>query len=208
MKYALTVLATLVVLLLLALVFPYTGIYNVAATDGHTDFGQWFLNTTSTKSIQARADGIAVPADLADSTRVVRGAGNYAAMCQTCHGGPGAERGEIGKGMAPQPPRLSEAAPEWTPEEIYWILDHGIKNAGMPAFSPTHDEEALWDLVAFTKQLPEMTPERYEMLVAVSPGHHGEEGHGHGEHEHEQDGGTMEDGEAEGTGHQDDGHTH
>lgn len=204
MKHALVALATLAVLALGFFVFPYTGLYNVAATAGHSGLGRWFFNTTSTKSIKARAHDIAAPADLADSTRAVRGAGNFDAMCRTCHGAPGAERGEIGQGMSPEPPRLSEAATMWSAEEIYWILDHGIKNAGMPAFSPTHSEEALWDLVAFTEQLPEMTPERYEMLVAVSPGHHGEEG----EHGHEEDGTTPgSTGGSEGH-HAADGHTH
>jgi len=38
---------------------------------------------------------------------------------------------------------LSEEAAEWEPQEIYWILAHGIKMAGMPAYGPTHTEEEL-----------------------------------------------------------------
>lgn len=166
MKYALTVLATLAVLGLLALVFPYTGFYNVAADEGHSGFEEWILNTTSTRSIKARADDIAVPADLADSARVARGAVAFSQMCQTCHGAPGRERSVTGQGMTPEPPRLSEAATEWEPNEVYWILAHGIKMAGMPAYGPTHSDEELWEIVAFVEQLPEMTPDRYAVLTA------------------------------------------
>ncbi len=133
MKYALVVLATLAALLLLALVFPYTGLYDVAADRGHSGFGAWYLNTTSTRSIETRAGGIAVPADLAAPAHVARGAVAFSQMCQTCHGAPGRERSVTGQGLTPTPPRLSKAATEWEPSEVYWILAHGIKMAGMPA---------------------------------------------------------------------------
>lgn len=166
MKYALVVLVTVVVIALGVLLFPYTGFYNVAASTGHTDFARWYLNTTAMQSIKARADDITIPVDLTDSLLVARGAAGFAAMCQVCHGAPGKDRGVIGQGMTPQPPRLSEAAAEWSPEEVYWILEHGIKMAGMPAFGPTHGEKELWEIAAFVEQLPEMTPERYEALTA------------------------------------------
>ncbi len=170
MKYALAVLATLAVLGLLAVLFPFTGIYNVSAAEGHTGLGEWFLNTTSTRSIKARADDVAAPADLSDPDVIARGAVAYGEMCQTCHGGPGAERSVIGEGLTPTPPHLSEAASEWTPGEVYWILDEGIKMAGMPAFGETHSEEELWELVAFVESLPETTPERYAELTAPTGG--------------------------------------
>lgn len=166
MKVALTVVATLAGLALLALVFPYTGIYNVSAAEGESAFTKWYLNTISTVSIKARADDITIPDDLTNEERVARGAVAFSQMCQTCHGAPGKERSVIGQGMTPEPPRLSEAATEWEPDEVYWILEHGIKMAGMPAFGPTHTDEELWEIVAFVEQLPEMTPERYEAFTA------------------------------------------
>jgi hypothetical protein len=35
----------------------------------------------------------------------------------------------------------------------------------------THDDELLWDVVAFVRKLPEMTPEQYETLVKNAPKH-------------------------------------
>ena len=189
MRLLLTVLATLAVIGVLALVFPYTGLYNVAASEGDSAVEQWYLSTLSRRSIAVRADEVAVPADLADSTRIVRGAVAFRQMCQTCHGAPGVERGVTGQGLTPTPPRLSEAATRWAPGEVFWILQHGIKMAGMPAYGETHTEEELWALVAFVERLPETTPERYAALTAPAapnstgegaggapPGH---EGHDH-----------------------------
>lgn len=166
MKYTLVILATLIVLLIGALLFPYTGLYNVAATAGHDGLEQWYLNTTSERSIRARADAYEVPGDLTDSTRIRNGAVAFAQMCQTCHGAPGRERSVTGQGLTPTPPGLGEEASAWAPNEIYWILKHGIKMAGMPAYGPTHSDEELWEIVAFVEQLPGMTPDQYASLTA------------------------------------------
>jgi len=41
------------------------------------------------------------------------------------------------------------------------MVKHGIKMSGMPAFGPTHDDQALWNIAAFVKAMPDMTAERY-----------------------------------------------
>lgn len=180
MRVSLTILATLAVLAAAAIAFPYTGLYDVSAIDGHSRFETWYLSTLSEHSIRARAD--ADPPDLRDSSRVARGGLAYGQMCQTCHGGPGAPRSVTGLGLSPTPPDLAEAAQKWSSAEVYWILDEGIQMAGMPAFGPTHSEAELWEIVAFVEALPGMDSTRFAALTsppdssAVPAGH---DGHDH-----------------------------
>ena len=54
-------------------------------------------------------------------------------------------------------------------QEIYWLVENGAKMTGMPAFGPTHDEEAMWNITAFVKAMPDMTEARY----AAYPSEHG-----------------------------------
>lgn len=85
--------------------------------------------------------------------------------------------------MRPRPPHLTEAAAHWEPKEIFWLVKHGAKMTGMPAFGPTHDDKTLWNVAAFVSQLPAMTPERYAELAgetASSGGGHGGGGHDSG----------------------------
>jgi mono/diheme cytochrome c family protein len=89
------------------------------------------------------------------------GATAYKSMCQQCHAGPGAERAEWAEGMRPRPPHLTEAAAEWALGEVFWLVRHGVRMSGMPAFGPTHGDEEIWGIAAFVKELPAMTPERY-----------------------------------------------
>jgi mono/diheme cytochrome c family protein len=43
----------------------------------------------------------------------------------------------------------------------FWIIKHGIKMSAMPAWGKTLDDTAIWELVAFVRKMPEMTPETY-----------------------------------------------
>lgn len=168
----LAILLTLLVLGVGGLIFMYTGAYNVAATEDHTAVGRWILNTGQERSVAVRAGEVADPPPV-DADMLDHGFEHFRAMCVECHGAPGVERGENGKGLTPTPPELSEEAAEWSAKELFWITKHGIKMAGMPAFGPTHSDEEIWGLVAFLQELDGMTAEEYaqwEARFAPAPG--------------------------------------
>jgi mono/diheme cytochrome c family protein len=141
----------------------YTGAYNVAATEEHLSVTRWAFNTTFSNSIERRSDDVVAPERFSEAM-VAAGAGEYAGTCVHCHAAPGVERGEWVDGMRPRPPHLTEVAGHWAPEELFWLVKHGAKMTGMPAFGPSHDDETLWNIVAFVSELPAMTPERYATL--------------------------------------------
>ena len=51
-------------------------------------------------------------------------------------------------------------------------MKHGLKMSGMPAWGVTHDDELLWDVVAFLRKLPELTPDQYQAIVKSAPRTH------------------------------------
>lgn len=165
-------LSVLLLLGLAGLVVVYTGAYNVAASEGHTALARWAFDTTMRRSVRMRAEDVRMTDAVAPAT-LAAGARAYKSMCQHCHAGPGVEREKWADGMQPRPPHLVEAAGEWKPSEVYWIVKHGIKMTGMPAFGPSHDEETLRGIAAFVKSLPAMTTEQYATLGGSGPqGHH------------------------------------
>lgn len=165
---------TLVVVGLVLLILIYTGAYNVSAVAGHSGVGRWALTTMMRNSVEARADA---QAPQFTPAMIRSGATEYKAMCQHCHGGPGVERAEWAKGIVPRPPNLAQAATEWEPGEIHWIVTNGIKMTAMPSFGPSHDAQAIWSVTAFVEQLPAMTPQEYAAFP--SGGHGGSGGHSH-----------------------------
>lgn len=181
-----TALAVGAVLLAGALLVIYSGAYNVAASEPHTALTRSMLKTLQQRSVGVRADEVGEPLQV-DSAALRDAFAHYGEMCAVCHGAPGEERGEIGKGMNPAPPRLGRVAGEWSDREVFWILKHGIKLAGMPAFGETHSDGDLWALTALVRQLPELSAEEYQRLSgsgeqAAGAGEaagHGEPGHSH-----------------------------
>jgi plastocyanin len=82
-----------------------------------------------------------------------------------CHGAPGVDPGHAGQGLRPAPPDLSDTINRWSPAQAFWIVKHGVRMTGMPAWSVSYDDEAIWQLVAFVRNLPEMEPRDYQARV-------------------------------------------
>jgi mono/diheme cytochrome c family protein len=165
------VLMALVAIAAAGAVAVYAGLYNVAADIPHTEPVYWLLQTTRERSIAVRATDITVPSDLDDTRRIGSGAGQYAEMCASCHLAPGMKRTEIARGLNPRAPELRRKR-QSTPAEDFWVVKHGVKMTGMPAWGGTHDDEILWDVVAFLQKLPELSPDQYRSLVRSAPRTH------------------------------------
>jgi len=153
----------LVVGLIAGVILMFSGVINVAATEPHSPLTEFILNTTMDNSVRYHAQGISTPS-LEDPALIKEGFSHYREMCVGCHLAPGVETTELRKGLVPEPPDLKEAAEEWKPAELFWVIKNGVKMTGMPAWGPTHSDDKLWAIVAFVKKLPQMTVEQYQAL--------------------------------------------
>ncbi|ODT93881.1 MAG: DUF4440 domain-containing protein [Rhodanobacter sp. SCN 67-45] len=181
--HSITVAVVLGVLALGAGAFVYSGLYNIGADDHHTKPVFAVLQTLRERSIHVRSEDLTVP-DLNDPQLILKGAGQYAAMCTQCHLKPGMKDSELRPGLYPQPPNLSQTRVD--PKDAFWIIKHGIKMSAMPAWGGSHDDPTIWSMVAFLQKLPDMTPAQYKDIVAKAPPDEdmdmGDEGgHSHGE---------------------------
>ncbi|WP_052367950.1 c-type cytochrome [Algiphilus aromaticivorans] len=184
MKSFRAVIKTLTVIVVIAPLaavgFAWSGLYNVAATDTHLPVTHWLLETTVRRSVARHADGIAAP-KLGAREQWLAGINDYEAMCAGCHTPPGGAQSAMAKGMYPSPPDLARSAEHMDAAELFWVTKHGIKASGMPAWGLTHDDEALWHIVALLKQFPDMTGERYQKLKGAAKRHGGHHGRNDGD---------------------------
>jgi mono/diheme cytochrome c family protein len=169
-KSILIVLATLIAIVGGAIGFAYSGLYNVAATASGPHALDWLLETTRERSVSARAEGIAVP-DLSPDARVGAGAAAFREMCAGCHGAPDRKPFVGARDMTPPPPDLTQVVAERKPAELFWVVKHGLRMSGMPAWGPTHSDTELWDLVAFLQRLPGLSAAAYERLAGSGNPH-------------------------------------
>ncbi len=145
----------------------YGGFYSVAAIEPHFDVVTAAVTAVREASIEKHAKG-APPMALDDAAVVKAGARAFANEgCMDCHGAPGVPPDRFTKGMNPEPPALKEAGEEDDPGQIFWVVRNGIKMTGMPGFAATKaDDKELWQIVAFVKKLPTLSPEEFRAWTA------------------------------------------
>lgn len=163
--------ALVVVAAAASMVVVYAGLINVAADEPHSDAMFWLMQTARARSVAIRANDVVVPDDLDDPKRHDSGVAQYAEMCSDCHLAPGMKRTEVSRGLYPRAPVLSRRS-QLSSAETFWVIKHGIKMSGMPAWGTTHNDDLIWNLVAFLKLLPDLTPEQYKGMVESAPKSH------------------------------------
>lgn len=164
---------TAVVILVLiaggALAFLHSGMYDIAASSPHLGVVRWSLTTLQKHSVRDAASDIRAPR-LDEADLVGRGFEIYEQRCVVCHGAPGVAPASIGRGMNPKPPRLSEAADQWDDAELYWIVTHGLRMAGMPAFEKALGTRDRWAVVAFLRRQQALELTDYAAMRAAAEG--------------------------------------
>ena len=186
MKTVLTVLVVLAIVALGGIAFMYSGLYDVSASVPDKGLIRWALVTTQRHSVHrgiAAIKGKVQVPNLEDPKRIQIGLTHYHEMCTTCHGAPGVNISEIGQGLNPDPPELSDVGRD-EPQETFWVVKNGIKMTGMPSFGVTHTDDEIWDIVAFVRKMGKLKPEQYQAMVQQAglgaPGQENE-AHEHGE---------------------------
>jgi len=144
----------------------YAGVYDVAATDPHLRPTYWLLRAAMLRSVAVRARAVSAP-PLDDPKLVGQGATLYREHCVRCHGAPGVAPEPFALGINPVPANLSHTSRERTPAELYWTIRNGLKMTGMPAWAFRLREDELWDVVAFLKLLPGLSPAAYRDLKGL-----------------------------------------
>ncbi len=147
----------------------WSGAYSMAADEPHWRAVHRLLQIGRDRSVAVRAAAVQVP-DLSNAELLSRGAGNYAAMCEGCHLRPGMGDTELHRGLYPQPPTLS-ARNATDPARDFWIVKHGLKASGMPAWGLSMEDDTIWGMVAFLRWLPGRSADEYQVAVSASSGH-------------------------------------
>jgi cytochrome c553 len=146
------------------LLLPAIGLVSVTASSGHWPITDWVLHSALHRAVDLqslRVEG----RPPSSAALVARGAGHYEIGCASCHGRPGDEPPTIPSRMSPPPPYLPPRVAEWEPRELFYIVKHGIKFTGMPAWPAQERDDEVWSVVAFLLELPTLDIEAYRSLA-------------------------------------------
>lgn len=141
-----------------------SGIVPIKASSGHWAITRWFLSFSMQRSVETHTIGMEAP-PLDVPRLVLKGAGHYETGCRPCHGSPSLRSPRISGEMTPEPPYLPTEIPKWEPEELFYIVKHGIKFTGMPAWPALQRDDEVWAMVAFLLTLPNLDAQDYQRLA-------------------------------------------
>jgi cytochrome c553 len=140
------------------------GIIPLKASSGHWPITAWFLHFAMRRSVATHTLGLEAPA-LAAPWLVLKGAGHYETGCRPCHGSPELPPPRIVQQMTPHPPYLPPQIAAWEPAELFYLVKHGVKFTGMPAWPAPQRDDEVWAIVAFLRTLPDLDAAAYQRLV-------------------------------------------
>ncbi|ARB47404.1 c-type cytochrome [Alloalcanivorax xenomutans] len=167
-----TLLAAIAIVSFTVALMVFGGFYNFAADQPHWSLTEKVISVARHQAVERRGADITVPDDLSSRERLLRAAPSYDEMCSGCHLAPGTGGTALRDGLYPVPPDFTRHGIH-DPGGAFWVIKHGLKMSGMPAWGQSHDDEALWDQVALLSVLPELSQEEWRTLLqqAEETGH-------------------------------------
>jgi cytochrome c553 len=146
-----------------------SGVIPIKASSGHWAVTRWLLQFSKQRSVSTNSLGMDAP-PLDEARLVLKGAGAYETNCLACHGSPSLPAPRVARGMTPPPPYLPPALSKYEDAEVFYIVKHGIKFTGMPAWPAQARDDEVWAMVAFLRALPRLDAGGYERLVRGGTG--------------------------------------
>jgi mono/diheme cytochrome c family protein len=103
---------------------------------------------------------------------LAEGLAHYADHCASCHAVDGSGNTELGRGLFPKAPDMRQSATQsLTDGELFYVIEHGIRFTGMPAWSigTPAGEAASWQLVHAIRQLPRLSDDEKSRMEELTP---------------------------------------
>ena len=99
----------------------------------------------------------------------------YQANCASCHGDIHRPHGLLADTLYPRPPQFVEDAPDMPENQNFYLIQHGVRLNGMPAWKQALTEQEMWQVTAFLRHMDKLPPEVTTAWKAASGGSQGKD---------------------------------
>jgi mono/diheme cytochrome c family protein len=118
----------------------------------------WVANTALNAAVERDTKGLKNPIQPSDEN-LITGVHLYAENCAICHGASDAKPSKLAQGFYIQAPQFAKDGVEDDPEAAsFWMVKHGIRFTAMPSFTTTLQDEEIWKIAMFLKQMDKLPP--------------------------------------------------
>lgn len=156
-RFLLGVLVTLIVLGLGAYVYLKMGFLNTRADAGpsglETRLAMSFLDASVGRNAPDRRSPVeASEANLSGGMKL------YRTNCSRCHGAPEHPEKKFGHPFYPPAPNFLDEAPDMPENQNFYIIKHGIRWTGMPAWGSALSDSEIWEITTFLSHMNKLPP--------------------------------------------------
>lgn len=109
-------------------------------------------------SVDRRAPKLANPVDPSNSN-LIAGMKIYQANCAICHGDVNHPRAALADALYPRAPQFVEDAADMPDYQNFFIIQHGIRSSGMPAWGQSFSELQIWQATTFLSHMDHLPAE-------------------------------------------------
>lgn len=90
---------------------------------------------------------------------LIAGMKTYQSNCAGCHGDIQHSHAAFGDGFYPRAPQFVEDAPDMPENQNFYIIQHGIRLSGMPAWKGALSEQETWQVTTFLSHMDKLSPQ-------------------------------------------------
>jgi thiosulfate dehydrogenase len=149
---------TLVVLAGIGYFAVKVGIVPANADSKPAALESWVANTALDATLERDTKGLKNPTQPSDEN-LITGLQLYAENCAICHGASDAMPSNLAQGFYIEAPQFAKDGVEDDPETAsFWKVKHGIRFTAMPSFATTLQDDEIWKIAMFLKQMDKLPP--------------------------------------------------
>lgn len=156
-RFVAGVLSVLLLLILMSISIARLGIVAVNADGNHSSLEARLMPLALQSSVARHAPDLTNPVQVTEDN-LKSAAILYRANCSQCHGTPAGPTTLMGKSFYPPATQLGDGLHDYSESQIFWMIKHGIRNTGMPAWGDLLPDESIWQLVNLLKHQDDLPP--------------------------------------------------
>ena len=118
-------------------------------------------------SVDRRAPKLANPVQPTEAN-LLAGMKLYQTNCASCHGDVRQPDSLFADALYPRAPQFIRDAPDMPDDQNFYIIEHGVRLSGMPAWGKILNQQQVWEVTTFLNRMDKLPPEVAAQWRAVA----------------------------------------
>ncbi|HEY4046625.1 MAG TPA: c-type cytochrome [Acidobacteriaceae bacterium] len=120
-------------------------------------------------AVDRRAPDVKNPVAATDDN-LIAGMKSYQTNCSGCHGDIHHPHSVLADALYPRAPQFVEDPPDMPENQNFYIIQHGVRLSGMPAWKQAMSEQEIWQVTTFLSHMDKLPPGVRDAWKSVAGG--------------------------------------